>query len=66
MENSLTYEEIEEYKKMGFNKFKLTGRSQGRRFLLDSYIYYLVKPEYRYKVRKILQLLVDFNLYDEK
>lgn len=66
MENSLTYEEIEEYKKNGFNKFKLTGRSQGRRFLLDSYIYYLVKPEYRHKIKKILQTLVEFNLYDEK
>ena len=30
LNNSLTYEEIEEYKKLGFNKFKLTGRSQGR------------------------------------
>ena len=64
--NSLTYEEIEEYKKLGFNKFKLTGRSQGRRFLLDSYIYYFVKPQYRHEVRKILQQRVDFSLYDEK
>lgn len=66
LENSLTYEEIEEYKKLGFNKFKLTGRSQGRRFLLDSYIYYFVKPQYRHEVRKILQQRVDFSLYDEK
>ena len=56
MKNSLTYEEVEEYKKMGFNKFKLTGRSQGRRFLLDSYIYYFVKPEFRHNVKSILQL----------
>lgn len=66
LKNSLTYEEIEEYKKLGFNKFKLTGRSQGRRFLLDSYIYYFVKPQYRHEVRKILQSKVDFSLYDEK
>ena len=66
LENSLTYKEIEEYKKIGFNKFKLTGRSQGRRFLLDSYIYYFVKPQYRHEVRKILQQRVDFSLYDEK
>lgn len=66
LNNSLTYEEIEEYKKLGFNKFKLTGRSQGRRFLLDSYIYYFVKPRYRHEVRKILQNRVDFSLYDEK
>lgn len=66
LNNSLTYEEIEEYKKLGFNKFKLTGRSQGRRFLLDSYIYYFVKPQYRHEVRKILQSKVDFSLYDEK
>ncbi len=65
LNNSLIYEEIEEYKKLGFNKFKLTGRSQGRRFLLDSYIYYFVKPEFRYIVRKILQDRVDFSLYDE-
>lgn len=66
LNNSLTYEEIEEYKKLGFNKFKLTGRSQGRRFLLDSYIYYFVKPQYRHEVRKILQSKVDFSLCDEK
>lgn len=66
LNNSLTYEEIEEYKKLGFNKFKLTGRSQGRRFLLDSYIYYFVKPQYRHEVRKILQSKVDFSLYEEK
>lgn len=66
LNNSLTYEEIEEYKKLGFNKFKLTGRSQGRRFLLDSYIYYFVKPQHRHEVRKILQSKVDFSLYDEK
>ena len=65
LNNSLTYEEIEEYKKLGFNKFKLTGRSQNRKFLLDSYIYYFVKPEFRYIVRKILQEKVDFSLYDE-
>ena len=57
---------MEEYKKLGFNKFKLTGRSQGRRFLLDSYIYYFVKPQYRHEVRKILQNRVDFSLYDGK
>ena len=68
MKNSLTYEEVEEYKKMGFNKFKLTGRSQGRRFLLDSYIYYFVKPEFRHNVKSILQLRLgdELNLYDEK
>lgn len=66
LNNSLTYEEIEEYKKLGFNKFKLTGRSQGRRFLLDSYIYYFVKPQHRHEVRKILQSKVDFSLCDEK
>ena len=65
LNNSLTYEEIEEYKKIGFNKFKLTGRSQNRKFLLDSYIYYFVKPQYRHEVRKILQEKVDFSLYDE-
>lgn len=68
IKNSLTYEEVEEYKKMGFNKFKLTGRSQGRRFLLDSYIYYFVKPEFRHNVKSILQLRLgdELNLYDEK
>jgi collagenase-like PrtC family protease len=68
IKNSLTYEEVEEYKKMGFNKFKLTGRSQGRRFLLDSYIYYFVKPEFRHNVKSILQLRLgdELSLYDEK
>ena len=63
---SLTCEEIEKYKQMGFNKFKLTGRTQGRRFLYESFLYYLVKPEYRYIIREELNKIAGIKLYDDK
>ncbi|MBP5221744.1 MAG: hypothetical protein J6Z35_01120 [Lachnospiraceae bacterium] len=42
------------YKEAGFRHFKLDGRSYPPHKLLDSFLYYLAKPEWRDKMRTIL------------
>lgn len=44
-------EQIEKYLEMGFNNFKIEGRVLHYANVLESYIYYMVKPEYRDLVR---------------
>ena len=39
------------YLDMGFNNFKIEGRVLSRPNVVESYVYYLVKPEYRDRVR---------------
>lgn len=39
------------YLEMGFNNFKIEGRVLSRPNVVESYVYYLVKPEYRDRVR---------------
>lgn len=48
-------EDIGSYIDRGFVNFKLVGRGLPQDFLLDSYMYYLVKDEYRTEVRSILE-----------
>ncbi|MCM1315633.1 MAG: hypothetical protein NC040_07860 [Muribaculaceae bacterium] len=36
-----------EYIPKGFNQFKIEGRGAGRLRIIESYMYYLIKPEYR-------------------
>lgn len=43
------------YNEAGFRHFKLDGRSFGNEKLLDSLMYYFVKPEYQDKMRGIIQ-----------
>ena len=40
-----------QYKEMGFRHFKLDGRAWKYRNVLESFLYYLVRPEWRDKVR---------------
>lgn len=40
-------EQIQKYLEMGFNNFKLEGRVLSPYNVLESYMYYMVKPEYR-------------------
>ena len=55
-ETILTNEEINSLYSKGFNKFKLLGRSLAdKKFIIDSYIYYLIKPEYKKTVEKIFK-----------
>ncbi len=47
-----------DYLPMGFNQFKLEGRTIGDIEMVEMYVYYLAKPEYRDKVRlDILRML---------
>lgn len=39
------------YMDMGFNNFKIEGRVLSRPNVVESYVYYMVKPEYRDRVR---------------
>lgn len=48
-------ENLEKYMEMGFNNFKIEGRVISTYNVLESYMYYMVKPEYRDMVR--LELL---------
>ena len=44
------------YFPMGFSNFKLEGRSLGSAVVLEFLLYYMVKPEYRLKVREEIYL----------
>ena len=51
---------IEKYVPMGFRHFKIEGRAAPDIDLLETYVYYMVKPEYQDKVRlRMLDLLTD-------
>ncbi|MDE6785235.1 MAG: hypothetical protein K2J26_07690 [Ruminococcus sp.] len=41
------------YHPMGFNQFKIEGRTANRMFLIECYMYYLIKPECRDEARFI-------------
>lgn len=45
---------LEKYIPMGFNQFKIEGRTQKIFYLVEYYIYYMVKPEFRDKARLAL------------
>lgn len=42
---------FEKYLPMGFNQFKIEGRTQNAFYIVEYYLYYMVKPEYRDKAR---------------
>lgn len=42
------------YNNMGFNHFKIEGRLINIYDLIESYVYYLIKPEYKNKIRLLL------------
>ena len=46
--NNLSFEEIKEYHKMGFQHFKLEGRTLPSGTMFANYLYYLIKPEYHF------------------
>ena len=55
-ETVLANEEIDSLYSKGFNKFKLLGRMlSDKKFILDSYIYYLIKPEHKKTVEEIFK-----------
>ena len=48
------------YMPMGFTNFKIEGRSLGSAVILEMLLYYMVKPEFRLKVRE--EVYLDSNL----
>lgn len=48
--NNLSFEEIQEYNKLGFKYFKLEGRTLESSIVFAMYLYYLIKPEWIYHV----------------
>jgi len=49
-------ENLDKYMELGYNNFKIEGRVLAKENVLESYVYYMVRPEYRDRVR--LELLV--------
>ncbi|MBE6862151.1 MAG: hypothetical protein E7497_04540 [Ruminococcus sp.] len=51
----------EKYVPMGFNQFKIEGRTATRLNLLETYMYYMVKPEYRDEARCMFLINLENN-----
>lgn len=47
-------EDLQKYIDMGFTNFKLEGRGVHPMNVIDSYIYYFIKPEYKDEIRNLL------------
>ena len=45
---------LKKYPKMGFNHFKIEGRTMPIAQVIESYVYYLVKPEYQNEIRLLI------------
>ena len=55
--NNISIDEIRNtYLKLGFNKYKLSGRNEPIVNVVERYVNYLVKPEYKDQVRNYLLL----------
>lgn len=54
----VTLENMEKLKEMGFRHFKIQGRYGHPAEILEYYVYYMVKPEYRDKIRLQLMLKI--------
>lgn len=54
---------LNKYIPMGFNQFKIEGRTATMFNLIEFYLYYMIKPEYKDKARlALLNNLVNNNL----
>ncbi|EWM52936.1 hypothetical protein [Ruminococcus flavefaciens] len=49
------------YVPMGFEQFKLEGRTAGNLYLIDNYMYYMAKPECRDEARMMLFYNLDYH-----
>ena len=54
---------INTYMPMGFTNFKIEGRSLGSAVILEMLLYYMVKPEFRLKVREEIYLDSSLDLF---
>ena len=48
----MSVEEVKRYADRGFRNFKIVGRGLPKQFVLDSYLYFMVKEEYQESVRQ--------------
>ena len=48
----MSVEEVKRYADRGFQNFKIVGRGLPKQFVLDSYLYFMVKEEYQESVRQ--------------
>ncbi len=51
------------YLPMGFSNFKLEGRSLGSAIVLEFLLYYMTKPEYQLRVRELVYLDSELDLF---
>ena len=49
------------YQKYGIDSYKLVGRKHSLALLLESYVYYLIRPEYRAIMSKIILKNIDYQ-----
>lgn len=62
LKNTITPEEIwEKLVPMGFSQFKIEGRTASRLNLIETYIYYMIKPEYADEARFMLLYNLENN-----
>lgn len=52
---------MEKYIPAGFKHFKLDGRTFKTEMLVDSLLYYMVKPEFRQRMKEIIKKEVYLN-----
>lgn len=65
--NNLSFEDIKKYHEMGFNYFKLEGRTLDTGTVFGNYLYYLIKPEYHYlAIETIATQNILFNNYNDR
>ena len=63
----ISNEEIDSYIERGYVNFKIAGRGLSQEFLIDSYLYFLVKEESREFIRKKMeQLLADLTRVSQR
>ncbi|MCR5728249.1 MAG: hypothetical protein K6G24_12390 [Lachnospiraceae bacterium] len=58
----MSVDDVEKYADMGFKNFKIVGRGEGKEFLMDSYIYYLVKDDAKDFIRnQMMQTIMSLS-----
>jgi collagenase-like PrtC family protease len=64
--NNLSFEDIKKYNQMGFQHFKLEGRTLSSSTMFANYLYYLIKPEYHFLLIEIaIRKQLFINTYND-
>lgn len=63
--NNFNFDELIEYEKLGFQNFKLEGRTFRPESLILELVKYLIKPQYQfYIIEFLLRITENFNIYN--